>query len=41
VISVGHSFGGMVITGVAARGAGISRLVYVDAALPDPGTFAV
>jgi len=38
VILVGHSYGGMVITGVAARMPGrIRRLVYVDAALPDPG----
>lgn len=38
VILVGHSYGGMVITGVAATmPATISRLVYVDAALPDPG----
>ncbi len=38
VILVGHSYGGMVITGVAAKMADrISRLVYVDAALPDPG----
>lgn len=38
VILVGHSYGGMVITGVAARiHERIRRLVYVDAALPDPG----
>lgn len=38
VILVGHSYGGMIITGVAARqGDRIRRLVYVDAALPDPG----
>jgi pimeloyl-ACP methyl ester carboxylesterase len=38
VILVGHSYGGMIITGVAARMADrIRRLVYVDAALPDPG----
>jgi len=38
VILVGHSYGGMVITGVAARvPARIRRLVYIDAALPDPG----
>lgn len=37
-ILVGHSYGGMVITGVAARmPERISRLVYVDAALPSPG----
>ena len=38
VILVGHSYGGMVITGVAARiPERIRRLVYLDAALPDPG----
>jgi pimeloyl-ACP methyl ester carboxylesterase len=38
VILVGHSYGGMIITGVAAKMAErISRLVYVDAALSDPG----
>ena len=38
VILVGHSYGGMVITGVAAKMPDrIGRLVYVDAALPDPG----
>jgi pimeloyl-ACP methyl ester carboxylesterase len=38
VILVGHSYGGMIITGVAARMADrVSHLVYVDAALPDPG----
>ena len=38
VILVGHSYGGVVITGVAATLPDrISRLVYVDAALPDPG----
>ena len=38
VILAGHSYGGMVITGVAARvPARIRRLVYIDAALPDPG----
>ena len=38
VILVGHSYGVMVITGVAAKMPDrISRLVYVDAALPDPG----
>jgi pimeloyl-ACP methyl ester carboxylesterase len=38
VILVGHSYGGMIITGVAAEiPERISRLVYVDAALPDPG----
>lgn len=38
VILVGHSYGGMVITGVAARmPERIRRLAYVDAALPDTG----
>lgn len=38
IILVGHSYGGMVITGVAAKMADkIRHLVYVDAALPDPG----
>jgi len=38
VVLVGHSYGGIVITGVAAKmPERISRLVYVDAALPDPG----
>jgi len=38
LILVGHSYGGMVITGVAAMMPDkISHLVYVDAALPDPG----
>ncbi|MEN6609969.1 MAG: alpha/beta hydrolase [Methanoregulaceae archaeon] len=38
VILVGHSYGGMVITGVAAKIPDrIRRLVYIDAALPDPG----
>ena len=35
---VGHSYGGMVITGVASAMAdNISHLVYLDAAVPDPG----
>jgi pimeloyl-ACP methyl ester carboxylesterase len=38
IILVGHSYGGMVITGVADKMADrIRRLVYLDAALPDPG----
>lgn len=38
VILVGHSYGGMVITGVTAKiPERIKHLVYVDAALPDPG----
>lgn len=38
IILVGHSYGGMVITGVAAKmAARVRRLVYLDAALPEPG----
>ncbi len=38
MILVGHSYGGMVITGVADRlSALIDRMVYIDAALPDSG----
>lgn len=38
VVLVGHSYGGMIITGVAAHIPDkISALVYVDAAVPDPG----
>ena len=38
VILLGHSYGGMVITGVADRiPERIKRLVYVDAMLPDSG----
>jgi hypothetical protein len=38
VMLVGHSYGGMVITGVAALMPDrIGRLVYLDAALPYPG----
>ena len=38
VILTGHSYGGMIITGVAARlPERIRHLVYVDAAVPDPG----
>jgi len=38
VILVGHSYGGMIITGIAAGMTDrISHLAYVDAALPDPG----
>ena len=37
VILVGHSYGGMVITGVASRmPKKMRRMVYVDAALPEP-----
>ena len=38
IILVGHSYGGMVVTGVASKLRDrIRRLVYLDAALPDPG----
>ncbi|OPX63991.1 MULTISPECIES: alpha/beta fold hydrolase [unclassified Methanoregula] len=38
IILAGHSYGGMVVTGVAGRiPARIGRLVYIDAAPPDPG----
>jgi pimeloyl-ACP methyl ester carboxylesterase len=38
VILVGHSYGGMVITGVADRAAArVGRLVYLDAATPVNG----
>ena len=42
VILVGHSYGGMVITGVADRiPTRIRRLVYIDAFLPDSGEAAI
>src|SRR3954451_22613606 len=42
VILVGHSYGGMVITGVADRiPERIGRLVYLDAMLPDSGESAL
>ena len=42
VVLVGHSYGGMVITGVADRIPDrIRRLVYVDALLPDSGESVV
>lgn len=38
IILVGHSYGGMVITGVSAlRGKRISALIYLDAFLPQDG----
>ncbi len=38
VVLVGHSYGGMVVTGVADRVPGrIKRVVYVDAMLPENG----
>lgn len=37
-VLAGHSYGGMVVTGVAARiGAKIDALVYIDAFLPEDG----
>ncbi|MFZ1992358.1 MAG: alpha/beta hydrolase, partial [Alphaproteobacteria bacterium] len=37
-VLVGHSYGGMVVTGVSALyGARIKSLVYLDAFLPDDG----
>ena len=42
IVLVGHSYGGMVITGVADRVPDrIRRLVYVDALLPDSGESVV
>jgi pimeloyl-ACP methyl ester carboxylesterase len=39
---VGHSYAGMVITGVAERESGrLSRLIYVDAFVPDDGESAL
>lgn len=43
VVLVGHSYAGMVITGVAdrlqaSRPGALARLVYLDASVPDPGT---
>jgi len=38
VVLVGHSYAGMVISGVAARAANrLSHLVYLDAFVPEPG----
>jgi pimeloyl-ACP methyl ester carboxylesterase len=38
IVMVGHSYGGMIITGVAANMPEIiGRLVYLDAAIPNPG----
>ena len=41
VVLVGHSYGGMLITGVAdrllARGSRVRQLIYVDAMVPLPG----
>jgi pimeloyl-ACP methyl ester carboxylesterase len=42
VTLVGHSYGGMVITGVAETESGrLSRLIYVDAFVPDDGESAL
>jgi pimeloyl-ACP methyl ester carboxylesterase len=42
VVLVGHSYGGMIITGVADRiPQRIHRLVYIDAFLPDSGETAL
>jgi pimeloyl-ACP methyl ester carboxylesterase len=42
VTLVGHSYAGMVITGVAERESGrLSRLIYVDAFVPDDGDSAL
>jgi pimeloyl-ACP methyl ester carboxylesterase len=42
IILVGHSYGGMVVTGVADSLAGrIKHLVYLDAFLPDHGESAI
>ena len=42
VTLVGHSYAGMVITGVAERESGrLSRLIYVDAFVPDDGESAL
>ena len=37
VVLVGHSYSGMVITGVAERSSRISKLVYLDAIVPEHG----
>jgi pimeloyl-ACP methyl ester carboxylesterase len=38
ILIVGHSYGGMIITGVADRMPDrVRHMVYLDAALPDPG----
>ena len=42
VVLVGHSYGGMVVTGVADRAPGrIGRLVYLDAFVPEDGKCAL
>jgi pimeloyl-ACP methyl ester carboxylesterase len=37
VILVGHSYGGMVITGVAEKSSRANKLVYLDAIVPEHG----
>src|SRR5436853_6062059 len=37
VVLVGHSYGGMVITGAAERSERVGKLVYLDAAVPEDG----
>jgi pimeloyl-ACP methyl ester carboxylesterase len=37
VILVGHSYSGMVITGVAERSSRVNKLVYFDAIVPEHG----
>ena len=37
VVLVGHSYTGMVITGVAEKSSRISKLVYLDAIVPEHG----
>lgn len=37
VILVGHSYGGMVITGVAEQSRRVGKLVYLDALVPEDG----
>ena len=37
IVLVGHSYGGMVVTGVADRSAEVSTLVYLDAFVPQSG----
>jgi pimeloyl-ACP methyl ester carboxylesterase len=42
VVLVGHSYGGMVITGVTERAEGrVAKLVYVDAFVPEDGDSAL
>jgi pimeloyl-ACP methyl ester carboxylesterase len=42
IVLVGYSYGGMVVTGAASRISDrVSRLIYVDAILPEPGESVV